>query len=125
MSGAGYRRVVRPLLFRAFGGDAERAHETTLRALGLLGRVTPAGRAAARLWARHRNAVTVAGIEFPGVVGLAAGMDKDGIALRAWAALGFGHVELGTVTAHAQPGNERPRLFRLPQSRALVNRMGF
>jgi dihydroorotate dehydrogenase len=125
VSGAGYRRVIRPLLFRAFGGDAERAHETTLRALGLLGRVTPAGRAAARLWARHRNALTVAGIEFPGVVGLAAGMDKDGIALRAWAALGFGHVELGTVTAHAQPGNERPRLFRLPQSLALVNRMGF
>jgi dihydroorotate dehydrogenase len=52
-------------------------------------------------------------------------MDKDGVALRAWAALGFGHIELGTVTAHAQPGNERPRLFRLSRSRALVNRMGF
>src|SRR3712207_978999 len=52
-------------------------------------------------------------------------MDKDGIALRAWASLGFGHVELGTVTAQPQPGNTRPRLFRLPHSRALVNRMGF
>ena len=67
----------------------------------------------------------MAGIEFPGVVGLAAGMDKNGVALRAWGALGFGHVELGTVTAHAQPGNERPRVFRLPRSRALINRMGF
>jgi dihydroorotate dehydrogenase len=52
-------------------------------------------------------------------------MDKDGVALHSWSALGFGHVELGTVTAHAQPGNERPRLFRLTRSRALVNRMGF
>jgi dihydroorotate dehydrogenase len=67
----------------------------------------------------------VAGIEFPGLVGLAAGMDKNGVAVRSWGALGFGHVELGTVTAYAQPGNDRPRLFRLPQSRALVNRMGF
>jgi len=69
--------------------------------------------------------VTVAGIEFPAVTGLAAGMDKNGVAVRAWGALGFGHVELGTVTAEAQPGNGRPRLFRLPGSGALVNRMGF
>ena len=125
MSGAGYRRVVRPLLFRAFGGDAERVHETTLRAIGLLGRVPPARAAAAALWARHRDPVTVAGIDFPGLVGLAAGMDKNGVAVRAWGALGFGHVELGTVTAQSQPGNTRPRLFRLPRSQALVNRMGF
>jgi len=59
------------------------------------------------------------------LVGLAAGMDKDGIALRAWGTLGFGHVELGTVTAQPQPGNTRPRLFRLPRSQALVYRMGF
>ena len=100
-------------------------HESTLRVLGPAGAVAPARRAAAALWARHRNPVTMAGIEFPGLVGLAAGMDKDGVALRAWATLGFGHVELGTVTAHAQPGNDRPRVFRLPQSRALINRMGF
>ncbi|HEU5110097.1 MAG TPA: quinone-dependent dihydroorotate dehydrogenase, partial [Micromonosporaceae bacterium] len=68
---------------------------------------------------------TVFGIDFPSVVGLAAGMDKDGVALKAWPALGFGHVEVGTVTAHAQPGNERPRLFRLPSHEAIVNRMGF
>jgi dihydroorotate dehydrogenase len=65
------------------------------------------------------------GLTFPGVVGLAAGMDKDGVAPRAWAALGFGHIELGTVTATAQPGNPRPRLFRLPASAGLLNRMGF
>jgi dihydroorotate dehydrogenase len=125
VSGAGYRRVVRPLLFRAFGGDAERAHETTLRVMSLLCRVPPARTAAASLWARHRSPVTMAGIDFPGLVGLAAGMDKNGVAVRAWGAIGFGHVELGTVTAHAQPGNERPRVFRLPRSRALINRMGF
>jgi dihydroorotate dehydrogenase len=68
---------------------------------------------------------TVFGVRFPGLVGLAAGMDKDGRALPAWPALGFGFVEVGTVTAHAQPGNERPRLFRLRGSDAVINRMGF
>ena len=112
-------------MFRGlYGGDAERAHEATLRAIAGVGGSARPGPAAA-LWARHHTPVTLAGIEFPGVVGLAAGMDKNGVALRAWGALGFGHVELGTVTAHAQPGNERPRVFRLPQSRALINRMGF
>ena len=120
-----YARAVRPLLFSAYGGDAERVHEATLRAIAAVGRVPPARAGLAALCARHRTPVTVAGIEFPGVVGLAAGMDKNGIAVRSWGALGFGHVELGTVTAYAQPGNDRPRLFRLPQSRALVNRMGF
>jgi dihydroorotate dehydrogenase len=67
----------------------------------------------------------VFGVDFPNPVGLAAGMDKDGRALAAWPALGFGFVEVGTVTAHGQPGNERPRLFRLPAHAAVVNRMGF
>jgi dihydroorotate dehydrogenase len=67
----------------------------------------------------------VFGIRFPGPVGLAAGMDKNGIALPAWRALGFGFVEVGTVTAHPQPGNEKPRLFRLVESEAVINRMGF
>jgi dihydroorotate dehydrogenase len=123
--GVGYRRVVRPVLFAAYGGDAERVHHATLNALGAVGRLRPARAAMAALCAQPGPPVTVAGIEFPRLVGLAAGMDKDGVALRAWAALGFGHVELGTVTAQAQPGNERPRLFRLPRSHALVNRMGF
>jgi dihydroorotate dehydrogenase len=123
--GAAYTRAVRPLLFSAYGGDAERVHEATLRAIARVGRIPTVRAGLTALAARHRTSVTVAGIEFPGLVGLAAGMDKNGIAVRSWGALGFGHVELGTVTAYAQPGNDRPRLFRLPQSRALVNRMGF
>ena len=120
-----YRRLLRPVLFRAYAGDAERVHEQTLTALARLGRSRPALAAAARVCARNRKPVIVAGIRFPGLVGLAAGMDKNGIGVRTWAALGFGHAELGTVTAYAQPGNDRPRLFRLPESGAIVNRMGF
>lgn len=116
--------MVRPALFRLGGGDAETAHEWTLRRLATL-----AGRPAALALLRARYGVSaprrVFGVEFPNPVGLAAGMDKDGRALPAWPALGFGFVEVGTVTAHAQPGNPRPRLFRLPASRAVINRMGF
>jgi dihydroorotate dehydrogenase len=122
---AGYRKVLRPMLFKAYGGDAERVHDATLNTLGILGGMGPARTALAALCGDPGPTVRVAGIDFPGLVGLAAGMDKDGTALRTWSSLGFGHVELGTVTAHAQPGNDRPRLFRLPRSRALVNRMGF
>jgi dihydroorotate dehydrogenase len=70
-------------------------------------------------------ASTVFGVHFPGPLGLAAGFDKDGTGLKAWGAMGFGYAEVGTVTAAAQPGNPRPRLFRLPDDRALLNRMGF
>jgi dihydroorotate dehydrogenase len=70
-------------------------------------------------------ATTVFGVRFPGPLGLAAGFDKDGTGLAAWGALGFGFAEVGTVTAHPQPGNPGPRLFRLPADRALLNRMGF
>ncbi len=121
----GYRGVLRPLLFRAYGGDPERAHEQTLTAIGRIGRRRPALAALARLCARHRTPVTVAGIQFQGLVGLAAGMDKDGVGIRTWGSLGFGYVELGTVTAQPQPGNDKPRLFRLPESGAIINRMGF
>ncbi|WP_228255112.1 quinone-dependent dihydroorotate dehydrogenase [Ornithinimicrobium avium] len=69
--------------------------------------------------------VELLGLRFPHRIGLAAGMDKDGRGVATWGALGFGHVELGTVTASPQPGNPRPRLFRLPESRAVINRMGF
>src|SRR5690606_23610758 len=65
------------------------------------------------------------GLTFPNPVGLAAGLDKDGVAVPALAALGFGSVEVGTVTALPQPGNPRPRLFRLVEDEALINRMGF
>ena len=65
------------------------------------------------------------GLNFPNPIGLAAGMDKNGVALPAWAALGFGFIEIGTVTAKAQPGNPEPRIFRLPEQQALINRLGF
>ncbi len=125
-----YTRLVRPALFRVGGGDAETAHEATLRALAGFS-AGPARLAA--WWALTRrfrfqaqaDPRTVFGIRFPNPVGLAAGLDKDGRALRAWPALGFGFVEVGTVTRDAQPGNPRPRLYRLPHSGALINRMGF
>ncbi|HLL68433.1 MAG TPA: quinone-dependent dihydroorotate dehydrogenase [Micromonosporaceae bacterium] len=118
MSGGLYPRLARPVLFRLGGGDAEVAHERTLR---LLSRLSTGG----RVLSPPGAARTVFGVRFPNPVGLAAGMDKDGRALRAWPALGFGFIEVGTVTATAQPGNDRPRLFRLPASEAIVNRMGF
>ncbi|HEY0697500.1 MAG TPA: quinone-dependent dihydroorotate dehydrogenase [Micromonospora sp.] len=119
-----FERLLRPVLFRLGGGDPEVAHEWTLRQLALLSR-QPVALAALRARYAVRAPRTVFGVEFPNPVGLAAGMDKDGRALPAWSALGFGFVEVGTVTAHAQPGNPRPRLFRLPASEAVINRMGF
>lgn len=113
---AGYRAGLRPLLFRYGGGDPEAVHEVMIHALSRLpGSARP-----------HReDPVEVAGIAFGNRVGLAAGMDKDALAARAWTRLGFGFVELGTVTGAAQPGNDKPRVFRLRESRALINRMGF
>jgi dihydroorotate dehydrogenase len=121
----GYRGMLRPLLFRAYDGDAERVHDRTLAAIARIGGSRAALTTLAALCARHRSPATVAGIQFRGMVGLAAGMDKDGVGIKAWGALGFGFVELGTVTAQPQPGNDQPRLFRLPESRAIINRMGF
>jgi len=121
----GYRRVVRPLLFRARGGDAEGVHEATLAMIARVGESSAARAALAAVLARHRDPVTVAGIRFPGRVGVAAGLDKNGVGVRAWGSLGFGFAELGTVTAAAQPGNPAPRLFRLPGQQAIINRMGF
>jgi dihydroorotate dehydrogenase len=117
-----FERTARPLLFRVGGGDAEAAHTFALRRLaGLPAPVRRVLRARYFVAAPRR----VFGVDFPNPVGLAAGMDKDGHALAAWPALGFGFVEVGTVTAQAQPGNERPRLFRLTAHEAVVNRMGF
>jgi dihydroorotate dehydrogenase len=99
--------------------EAETAHEAALRTLRVVGPVL------ARVRRLPASPKKVFGITFPNPVGLAAGMDKNGRALRAWPALGFGFVEVGTVTRLAQPGNPRPRLFRLRASAAIVNRMGF
>ncbi len=119
-----YERLVRPALFRLGGGDAEAAHEWTLRRLAALSR-SPAALGALRRHFALTAPREVFGLRFPNPVGLAAGMDKDGRALVAWPALGFGFVEVGTVTWHPQPGNARPRVFRLTASEAVINRMGF
>ncbi len=111
--------LIRPLLFRL---DAERAHHLTLSALQATHRL-----GLTRLLAKPcaANPRTVMGLEFPNAVGLAAGLDKNGAYIDALAALGFGFVEVGTVTPRPQPGNPRPRLFRLPQAQGIINRFGF
>jgi len=101
--------------------DAERAHVFALRVLAL----TPPALLRVAYGPPVGAPREVFGIRFPNPVGLAAGMDKDAVALPAWEALGFGFAEIGTVTALAQPGNPKPRVFRHPAHRALINRMGF
>jgi len=118
-----YRSLLRPALFRL---DPERAHEFALHTLSAALGTGFARRAAARRFSRSPfGKLERFGIEFDNPVGLAAGFDKNGAAARQLAALGFGFVEVGTVTRLAQPGNPRPRLFRLPEDRALINRQGF
>lgn len=119
-----YRRVLKPALFRL---DAEDAHHLTLRALELAS-AAPAWPALARRVTAPQGAAlsqTLWGQSYASPVGLAAGLDKNGVAVPAFGALGFGFLEVGTVTPLAQPGNDRPRLFRLPSDEALINRMGF
>ncbi len=116
-----YERFIKPVLFRL---DPERSHDLVLAGLS----------AAGWAWARTgiapvatdpRLAVEVCGLRFASPVGLAAGCDKTGRALWAWPRLGFGFVEVGTVTPRPQPGTPRPRIFRLPEDEALINRLGF
>ena len=122
-----YRNLFRPLLFGLTGSDPEWAHTMTIGLLRRLGGFGPYLAAARSLVALQDQVLErqVCGIRFPNPVGLAAGFDKDGVAVPALAALGFGFVEVGTVTLRPQRGNPRPRLFRLPENRALINRMGF
>ncbi|MFI7455280.1 quinone-dependent dihydroorotate dehydrogenase [Nonomuraea sp. NPDC049714] len=107
--------------------DAETVHHRTVRAFALLARLPLLKRLLHRTFAPHDPVLRVSafGVHFPGPLGLAAGFDKDAACAEGIAALGFAHVEVGTITAHAQPGNPRPRLFRLVPERAVVNRMGF
>ena len=107
--------LLRPLLFSL---DAERAHDLTLGALARAGHLLPLTRIAP-------NPVRCMGLDFPNPVGLAAGLDKNGTAIDGLARLGFGFIEIGTITPRPQPGNPRPRMFRLPQAQAIINRMGF
>jgi dihydroorotate dehydrogenase len=113
-----YERFVRPWLFSL---DPETAHHLVLKFLRTAGN-------GPLLFSGFRpppKATKLFGISFPNPIGLAAGFDKNGIALRAWAALGFGFVEIGTVTAQSQPGNPKPRIFRVPEQDGLINRLGF
>ena len=119
----GYNRAMlyslaRPFLFTL---DAETAHDLTIASLRAL-QATPLLPACT---SASGDGVTVMGIEFPNRVGLAAGLDKNGECIDGLASLGFGFIEVGTVTPRPQPGNPKPRLFRLPQAQAIINRMGF
>jgi len=116
-----YKTLVRPLLFLK---DPEKTHEQTL---ALLSKLSFLEGALEQLFAvgDSRLQVSLGPLTFPNPVGLAAGFDKNGIAIRTWPGFGFGFMEIGAVTAHRQAGNPRPRLFRLPKDQALINRLGF
>ncbi|PSB55233.1 quinone-dependent dihydroorotate dehydrogenase [Chamaesiphon polymorphus] len=128
-----YQLAVRPLLFSALKADPEVVHKQSLNLLHAIDSTptSPLTKIAKASFQQYFCRVdrqleqSLFGLKFANPVGLAAGFDKDGIAAGIWQYLGFGFAELGTVTYHPQPGNERPRLFRLPQDRAALNRMGF
>jgi dihydroorotate dehydrogenase len=105
-----------------FGLDPEHAHDLTIASLAAIQRTPLECVVGAQ---RVDDPVTLAGLRFPNRIGLAAGLDKNGRCIDAFGAMGFGSIEVGTVTPLAQPGNPKPRLFRLPQAHALINRLGF
>ena len=120
-----YEKLARPVFFRL---DPETAHERGVQALAWLGALAPLRgllAAWAQLPAARARPIECLGLRFPNAVGLAAGFDKNGVAWRGAEALGFGHVEIGTVTRLRQPGQDRPRVFRYPAQEAVINRMGF
>ncbi|MGB1837931.1 dihydroorotate dehydrogenase (quinone), partial [Marinobacter adhaerens] len=112
-------RVIRNLLFRL---PAEQAHNVALNGLDLAHRLGVLSAFSPKI---DLLPVNVMGLDFPNPVGLAAGLDKNADHLDALGALGFGFIEVGTVTPLAQPGNPKPRMFRLPEHQAIINRMGF
>jgi dihydroorotate dehydrogenase len=122
---AGYEDLLRPVMFASYGGDPEAVHERLIAILSAVSWPGPVRGAMNLLAGSAGRPTRVAGIAFGSRVGLAAGLDKDASAVLAWRGLGFGFAELGTVTARPQPGNPRPRVFRLRDSHALINRMGF
>lgn len=117
-----YRRLIRPVFFTQ---DPEEVHTTTMRWLGRVSRNSVASDLLESICGAPSLPVNLFGLHFPNPVGLAAGMDKSAEAVPAWKVLGFGHAELGAVTWHGQPGNDKPRIFRSPSTEAIVNRMGF
>lgn len=119
-----YKQILRPLLFKF---DPELIHEITVEWLSRAGKLSPVLALLKKIYG-NRTAnlpVEVMGIHFPAPVGLAAGLDKDARCINALSSFGFGHLELGTVTPKPQPGNPLPRLFRIPEYQAIINRMGF
>jgi dihydroorotate dehydrogenase len=116
-----YERFVRPFLFSL---DAEVAHHLTIALLRTASYVDLALRAL-EIFQPQPKPKVLFGVRFPNPIGLAAGLDKNGVAIPVWAALGFGFIEIGTVTAKPQAGNPKPRIFRFPERQALVNRLGF
>lgn len=119
-----YRALLRPLFFAL---PAETAHHVAFSGLRLIESLPGLAKLTSMLFAYRdpKLEVKALGLTFPTPIGLAAGFDKDAVAMHALLALGFGFVEVGTLTAHAQPGNPKPRMFRLPADRALLNRLGF
>jgi dihydroorotate dehydrogenase len=118
-----YQKIIRPLLFRL---PPERVHRGTLGLLAAVGGIKlSASLIESAFHPRTQTPVTVFGLTFNNQVGLAAGYDKDALAISGLAALGFGHIEVGTVTPEPQTGNPGPRVFRLPQDEAIINWMGF
>lgn len=135
-----YKAWLRPLMFSVIKADPEWLHQQTIRSLGWLAQpllhppspntletIAPYQRWIRQYWTHEDPKLhqTLWSLSFPNPMGIAAGFDKNGVAARSWPLLGFGSAELGTVTWHGQPGNPRPRLFRLPQDQAALNRMGF
>src|ERR1041384_7368860 len=112
----------RSLLFRL---DPEVAHQLTLQAIRFAGTFPPSRWFLTQLYKAPAKSVRAFGLTFKNPIGLAAGYDKDAIAIRGLSTLGFGHLEVGTVTPRPQPGNPSPRVFRLPEDEAVINRMGF
>lgn len=118
----GMYQALRPLIFQL---EPETAHNLTLGLLRLVAAMPGLRHIVRRLYRTQPKPVHAFGMSFSNPVGLAAGYDKDGLAWRGLALLGFGHIELGTVTLRPQPGNPRPRVFRLVEDEGLINRMGF
>ncbi|MEI8342463.1 MAG: quinone-dependent dihydroorotate dehydrogenase [Verrucomicrobiota bacterium] len=116
-----YEKILRPILFQL---DPETAHHVAMFWLRFLAKNKPLLNLLT-VPPDPSLRKTVFGLNFPSAVGLAAGFDKNALALPAWPAMGFGFIEAGTITAQAQPGNPKPRIFRIPESGALINRMGF
>ena len=125
-----YRTVVRPLLFKF---DPEWVHNLTIQILRVAGWNTATRKLSSKIINAHSHYISttnhqkirVFNKEFPNHVGLAAGYDKDGLAWKGLMTLGFGHIELGTVTPKPQTGNPKPRVFRIPEEEAVINQMGF